>query len=77
MSGVRVGLRRRWRRSARYRPRTATGWIVAVTVAAYVVQLLTAAGSKVRLLTTCVACLRLSHIDWTVTSSWIAGWDSG
>ena len=24
-----------------------------------------------------VACLRLSHIDWTVRSSWIVGWLSG
>ncbi|RIX30068.1 rhomboid family intramembrane serine protease [Amnibacterium setariae] len=40
MSDVRADLRRYWRRSARYRPRTATGWIAAVTVAAYVVQLL-------------------------------------
>ena len=42
MSDVRADLRRVWRRSSRYRPRTATGWIVVVTVAAYVVQLLTA-----------------------------------
>lgn len=41
MSDVRADLRRLWRRSARYRPRTATGWIVVATVAAYVVQLLT------------------------------------
>ena len=41
MSDVRADLRRLWRRSARYRPRTATGWIVAVTVAAYVIQLAT------------------------------------
>ncbi len=41
MSDARADLRRLWRRSARYRPRTATGWIAAVTVAAYVVQLLT------------------------------------
>jgi membrane associated rhomboid family serine protease len=40
MSDVRADLRRLWRRSARYRPRTATGWIAALTVAAYVVQLL-------------------------------------
>lgn len=40
MSTVRADLRRAWRRSARYRPATATGWIVAVTVAAYVVQIL-------------------------------------
>jgi membrane associated rhomboid family serine protease len=40
MSDARADLRRLWRRSARYRPRTATGWIAAVTVAAYVVQLL-------------------------------------
>ncbi|GAA2750797.1 rhomboid family intramembrane serine protease [Amnibacterium kyonggiense] len=42
MSDVRADLRRVWRRSARYRPRTATGWIAVVTVAAYIVQLLTA-----------------------------------
>jgi membrane associated rhomboid family serine protease len=42
MSDVRADLRRLWRRSARYRPRTATGWIAVVTVAAYVVQLLSA-----------------------------------
>jgi membrane associated rhomboid family serine protease len=41
MSDVRADLLRLWRRSARYRPRTATGWIAAITVAAYVVQLLT------------------------------------
>jgi membrane associated rhomboid family serine protease len=41
MTDARADLRRFWRRSARYRPRTATGWIAAVTVAAYVVQLLT------------------------------------
>ena len=41
MSDARADLRRLWRRSARYRPRTATGWIVVITVAAYVVQLLT------------------------------------
>jgi membrane associated rhomboid family serine protease len=41
MSDARADLRRLWRRSARYRPRTATGWIVVVTVAAYVLQLLT------------------------------------
>jgi len=40
MSDARADLRRLWRRSARYRPRTATGWIAAITVAAYVVQLL-------------------------------------
>jgi membrane associated rhomboid family serine protease len=40
MSDIRADLRRAWRRSARYRPRTATGWIAVVTVAAYVVQLL-------------------------------------
>jgi membrane associated rhomboid family serine protease len=39
MSDARADLRRLWRRSARYRPRTATGWIVVVTVAAYVLQL--------------------------------------
>lgn len=42
MSDVRADLRRAWRRSARYRPRTATGWIAVLTVAAYVVQVLTA-----------------------------------
>jgi membrane associated rhomboid family serine protease len=42
MSDVRADLRRLWRRSGRYRPRTATGWIAVITVAAYVVQLLTA-----------------------------------
>lgn len=41
MSDARADLRRLWRRSARYRPRTATGWIAAITVAAYVAQLLT------------------------------------
>lgn len=41
MSDVRADLRRAWRRSARYRPRTATGWIAVLTVAAYVVQVLT------------------------------------
>lgn len=41
MSDVRADLRRMWRRSARYRPRTATGWLMAVTVAVYVVQLAT------------------------------------
>ncbi len=35
------------------------------------------AGSKVRLLTMCVAYRRLSHIDCTVRSSWIVGCDSG
>jgi membrane associated rhomboid family serine protease len=44
MSDRRADLRRFWRRSARYRPRTATGWLVALTVAAYVVQLLTRGG---------------------------------
>lgn len=41
MSGLRADLRRSWRRSARYRPRTATGWIVSITVAFYVLELLT------------------------------------
>jgi membrane associated rhomboid family serine protease len=41
MSDARADLRRVWRRTARYRPRTATGWIAVITVAAYVVQLLT------------------------------------
>jgi membrane associated rhomboid family serine protease len=40
VSDARADLRRLWRRSARYRPRTATGWIAVITVAAYVVQLL-------------------------------------
>ena len=40
MSDVRADLRRLWRRSGRYRPRTATGWIATITIAAYVVQLL-------------------------------------
>lgn len=42
MSSTRTELARFWRRSARYRPASATGWIIAVTVAAYVVQILTA-----------------------------------
>lgn len=41
MSSVRADLRRFWRRSSRYRPATATGWLVAMTIVAYVVQLLT------------------------------------
>jgi membrane associated rhomboid family serine protease len=40
VSGVRADLRRTWRRSAPYRPRTATGWIVALTALAYVVEIL-------------------------------------
>lgn len=40
MSDARADLRRAWRRSARYRPQTATGWIAVITVAAYVIQLL-------------------------------------
>jgi len=40
MSGVRADARRAWRRSAKYRPHTATGWIVAITIACYVVELL-------------------------------------
>lgn len=40
MSGFRADTRRLWRRSARYRPRTATGWIVAITIACYVIELL-------------------------------------
>ncbi len=39
MSGVRADARRLWRRSARYRPRTATGWIVVITVVAYLIEL--------------------------------------
>jgi membrane associated rhomboid family serine protease len=40
VSGVRADARRAWRRSSRYRPRTATGWIVAVTIVAYLIELL-------------------------------------
>ena len=40
-------------------------------------QVLSVSGSKVRLLTTWVACRRLSHIACTVRSSWIEGCDSG
>jgi membrane associated rhomboid family serine protease len=40
VSGLRADARRAWRRSGRYRPRTATGWIIAITVACYVVELL-------------------------------------
>ena len=40
MSSVRADLRRWWRRTARYRPASATGWVVAVTIAVYVAQLL-------------------------------------
>lgn len=40
MSGVRADLRRWWRRSSRYRPASATGWVAAITVAAYVAQVL-------------------------------------
>ena len=40
MSDARADLRRAWRRSARYRPQTATGWIAVITIAAYVIQLL-------------------------------------
>jgi membrane associated rhomboid family serine protease len=39
MSDARADLRRLWRRSARYRPQTATGWIAVITVAAYALQL--------------------------------------
>jgi membrane associated rhomboid family serine protease len=39
VSGVRADARRVWRRSARYRPRTATAWIIAVTVVAYLIEL--------------------------------------
>jgi len=39
VSGVRADARRLWRRSSRYRPRTATGWIVVVTVVAYLIEL--------------------------------------
>lgn len=44
MNDLRADLRRVWRRSARYRPRTASGWLVVLTVAAYLVQLLTRGG---------------------------------
>lgn len=47
MSDARADLRRLWRRSARYRPRTATGWIAVITVAAYVVQLLSGGALEV------------------------------
>lgn len=40
MTGVRADARRAWRRSSRYRPHTATGWIVAITIACYLVELL-------------------------------------
>ena len=39
MSGVRADARRVWRRCARYRPRTATAWIIAITVVAYLIEL--------------------------------------
>src|SRR4051812_15266837 len=38
MSDARADLRRLWRRSARYRPQTATGWIAVITVVAYALQ---------------------------------------
>ena len=41
MSGVRADLRRSWRRTAKYRPHTATGWIVAITSIFYVAEILT------------------------------------
>ena len=40
MTGLGADARRLWRRSARYRPSTATGWIVAITIACYVIELL-------------------------------------
>lgn len=40
MSPVGAEVRRWWRRNSRYRPHSATGWIVAVTIACYVVELL-------------------------------------
>jgi membrane associated rhomboid family serine protease len=40
MTGVGADLRRWWRRTGRYRPSTATGWIVAITIACYVIELL-------------------------------------
>jgi membrane associated rhomboid family serine protease len=39
VSGVRADARRAWRRTGRYRPHTATGWIVAVTIVAYLIEL--------------------------------------
>lgn len=39
MSGVRADARRMWRRSAKYRPHTATEWIIALTVVAYLIEL--------------------------------------
>jgi membrane associated rhomboid family serine protease len=39
VSGVRADARRAWRRSARYRPRTATAWIIAITIVAYLIEL--------------------------------------
>ena len=40
MTDTRAELRRMWRRSARYRPRTATSTIIVITVVFYVLQLL-------------------------------------
>jgi membrane associated rhomboid family serine protease len=40
MTGLRADARRWWRRSSRYRPGTATGWIIAITVVCYVIELL-------------------------------------
>lgn len=40
MTGLGADARRVWRRSSRYRPSTATGWIIAITIACYVVELL-------------------------------------
>jgi membrane associated rhomboid family serine protease len=40
MSTFGADVRRWWRRNSRYRPQSATGWIVAVTVACYVIELL-------------------------------------
>jgi membrane associated rhomboid family serine protease len=39
VSGVRADARRAWRRTGRYRPHTATGWIVAITIVAYLIEL--------------------------------------
>jgi membrane associated rhomboid family serine protease len=39
VSGVRADARRAWRRTGKYRPHTATGWIVAITIVAYLIEL--------------------------------------
>jgi membrane associated rhomboid family serine protease len=40
MTSVGADVRRWWRRNSRYRPHSATGWIIAVTVVCYVIELL-------------------------------------